>query len=144
MQAEIDQWNERIYHAVNNGVYRSGFARSQAAYQAAVVELFEMLDALEAHLATRTYLVGDTLTEADIRLFPTLIRFDAVYVGHFKCNLRRLQDYPALQRYTEHLYGLPGFQDTVRFDHIKDHYYQSHRSINPTGIVPAGPELAFE
>ncbi|MEM9603346.1 MAG: glutathione S-transferase family protein [Pseudomonadota bacterium] len=143
LRAEIDRWNERIYHTVNNGVYRAGFATTQTAYANAVGELFDTLDVLEAHLAERSFLVGDSLTEADIRLFPTLIRFDAVYVTHFKCNVRRLVDFPALQAYTERLYALPGVAETVRFDHIKDHYFQSHRSINPTGIVPVGPELAF-
>lgn len=143
LRDEIDRWNEMIYEPVNNGVYRCGFATTQSAYSAAVAELFAALDTLEKHLSGRQFLVGDQLTEADIRLFPTLIRFDAVYVGHFKCNVRRLLDYPVLQSYTERLYALPGVAASVRFDHIKDHYYQSHTSINPTSIVPVGPALPF-
>ena len=144
LRDEIDTWNARIYDTVNNGVYRCGFATTQAAYETALTALFDTLDVLEQHLEGREYLVGDQLTEADLRLFPTLIRFDAVYVGHFKCNLRRLIDYPRLQAHTERIYRLPGVAETVRFDHIKDHYYRSHLSINPTGIVPVGPVLAFD
>ena len=140
---EIDSLNERIYRAVNNGVYRAGFATSQEAYEEAVHPLFECLDWLERRLTDRRYLCGDRLTEADIRLFTTLIRFDAAYYGHFKCNLRRLVDYPALWRLTQEIARLPGVAQTIDFDHIKKHYYQSHRAINPTGIVPAGPVLEF-
>ncbi len=144
LRDEIDSWNTRIYDTVNNGVYRCGFATSQAAYEQALDALFGTLDVLESHLAGREYLVGEQLTEADLRLFPTLIRFDAVYVGHFKCNIRRLVDYPNLQAHTQRIYNLPGVAETVRFDHIKDHYYRSHLSINPTGIVPVGPVLDFD
>jgi len=144
LRAEIDALNARIYESVNNGVYRAGFATRQEAYEEAVVELFATLDELEARLSRNRYLLGDRVTEADWRLFPTLIRFDAVYHGHFKCNLRRLVDYPALWAYTRELYQWPGVRDTVRFDHIKKHYYGSHRHINPTGIVPLGPEMDFE
>jgi putative glutathione S-transferase len=140
---EIDAINARVYDTLNNGVYKSGFATTQAAYEEAVVPLFETLDWLEDRLATRRFLVGDRVTEADIRLFTTLIRFDAVYVGHFKCNLRRLADYPHLSAYTRDIYQLPGVAATVNFEHIKRHYYESHRSINPSGIVPAGPVLDF-
>ncbi len=138
-RAEIDELNARIYATVNNGVYAAGFATAQAHYERAVTALFETLDMLEARLTTRTWLVGDDLTEADIRLFTTLVRFDAVYVGHFKCNLRRLVDYEHLWRYARRLYQLPHVAETVSFDHIKQHYYASHRNINPTGIVPLGP-----
>jgi putative glutathione S-transferase len=126
---------------VNNGVYRAGFATAQDAYEEAVTALFETLDELEARLARRRYLVGERITEADIRLFTTLVRFDPVYVGHFKCNLRRLVDYPKLWPYARELYQLPGVADTVDFSHIKQHYYGSHESVNPTGIVPLGPRL---
>lgn len=135
----IDAINARVYETVNNGVYRAGFAREQSPYDEAVAALFETLDALEVHLATRTFLVGDALTEADVRLFTTLARFDAVYVGHFKCNLRRLVDYPNLWAYARRIYQLPRVAETVRFDHIKEHYYRSHGAINPTRIVPRGP-----
>jgi putative glutathione S-transferase len=139
LRAEIDVLNARIYDTVNNGVYRAGFATTQDAYQEAVIPLFETLDWLDQRLATRRYLCGDTLTEADWRLFTTLVRFDAVYVGHFKCNLRRIADYPHLSGYLRELYQHPAVAGTVDFDHIKNHYYQSHNTINPTGIVPAGP-----
>jgi glutathionyl-hydroquinone reductase len=139
----IDPFNARIYATVNNGVYKSGFATTQAAYEEAVLPLFETLDMLETHLATNRYLCGDRLTEADWRLFTTLVRFDPVYSGHFKCNLRRLVDYPNLWAFTRELYQRPGIAGTTNFTHIKRHYYQSHRSINPTGIVPVGPELDF-
>jgi putative glutathione S-transferase len=142
--AEIDAINTRVYRTVNNGVYRAGFARSQEAYDEAVKQLFETLDWLEARLTDRELLVGNQLTEADIRLFTTLIRFDAVYHGHFKCNLRRIVDYPALWSYTKRIYGLPNIRETVNFEHIKHHYYESHRHINPTGIVPAGPVLELD
>lgn len=141
LQDEIDQWNRFIYPAINNGVYRCGFATTQEAYNTAFDELFAALDTVEAHLATSRYLVGRTLTEADWRLFTTLIRFDAVYVGHFKCNRQRIADYPNLQGYLKELYQYPGVAETVNFDHIKRHYYFSHTMINPTGIVPKGPAL---
>ena len=142
---EIDAWNERIYHTVNNGVYRAGFAGTQAAYEEAFGELFDTLDALEAHLAGgRSYLVGETLTEADVRLWVTLVRFDVVYFGHFKCNLRRIADYEHLSRYMRRLFRIPAFGGTTQFAEIKQHYYASHRSLNPKGIVPLGPELDLE
>jgi len=128
-----------VYDDVNNGVYKAGFATSQPAYESAVEALFARLDWLEARLGRQRYLVGQQLTEADIRLFPTLVRFDAVYVGHFKCNLRRLVDYPNLWSYARDLYQRPGFGETVNFDHIKRHYYMTHDHINPTRIVPKGP-----
>ena len=143
LRAEIDAINARVYDTLNNGVYRSGFAASQAAYEEAVYPLFETLDWLEELLGRRRYLLGERLTEADIRLFATLVRFDAVYVGHFKCNLRRLVDYPNLWNYTRELYQMPGIVDTVNFQHIKGHYYQSHRGLNPFAVVPAGPVLDF-
>lgn len=143
LQGEIDALNERIYPAVNNGVYRAGFATSQEAYEEAFVTLFEELDCLEKRLGERRYLTGEYLSEADIRLFTTLIRFDAVYHGHFKCNLRRLADYPNLSGWLRELYQLPGVAGTVNFQHIKNHYYGSHRTINPTGIVPLGPQQNF-
>jgi glutathionyl-hydroquinone reductase len=136
---ESDAWRDRIYNTVNNGVYRSGFARSQEAYEGAVTELFSMLDTIEAHLDGRRFLCGEQLSEADICLFVTLLRFDPVYVGHFKCNLRRIVDYEQLNRYTQDILGLPGVAETCDLDHIKQHYYRSHRSINPSGIVPVGP-----
>ncbi len=143
LRQDIDHWNERIYPAVNNGVYRAGFATTQQAYEEAYAELFAELDHIEAHLAGQRYLAGDTLTEADIRLFTTLIRFDAVYHGHFKCNRQRLEDYRHIPGYIRDIYQLPGVADTVDFEHIKTHYYASHRNINPTGIVPAGPEIDY-
>ena len=139
LRAEIDAVSALIYEDVNNGVYKAGFAASQPAYEAAVDALFARLDWLEERLAGQRYLVGDRLTEADIRLFTTLARFDAVYVGHFKCNLRRLVDYPALWAYARDLYQQPGFGDTVDLDHIKRHYYMTHDQLNPTRIVPKGP-----
>ena len=141
LKAEIDALNARVYATVNNGVYRAGFATSQEAYEEAFNELFETLDELEARLSGQRFLCGGRLTEADWRLFTTLIRFDAVYFGHFKCNLRRIVDYPALYRYLRELYRWPGVAETVNFEHIKRHYYASHRRINPTGIVPLGPEI---
>jgi len=143
LRGEIDAVNERVYATLNNGVYRCGFATSQAAYDEAVVPLFETLDWLEARLAARRYLCGDRLTEADWRLFTTLARFDAVYHGHFKCNLRRIVDYPNLWAYTRELYQWPGVAATVDFQHIKRHYYESHLQVNPSGIVPRGPLLDF-
>ena len=139
LRADIDAWNERIYHHVNNGVYRSGFAQSQAAYDEAVSGLFGVLDEIERHLGSRDFLVGDALTEADIRLIPTLLRFDLVYYTHFKCNVRRIGDYPNLSDYRRRLYELDAVKNTTHFDHIKRHYYYSHESINPQRIVPAGP-----
>jgi putative glutathione S-transferase len=141
---EIDAINERVYETVNNGVYRCGFAMAQEAYEAAFVELFASLDWLEGLLAQRRYLLGDVLTEADWRLFPTLVRFDAVYHGHFKCNLRRIVDYPNLWGYTRELYQLPAIAATVAIDEIKRHYYVTHPQINPTRIVPLGPALDFD
>lgn len=142
-RALIDDINARIYNTVNNGVYQAGFATTQAAYDEAVGPLFDTLDWLEELLATRRFLVGPWLTEADIRLFTTLIRFDAVYVGHFKCNLRRIDDYPNLSAYVRDIYQVPGVAGTVDFDHIKRHYYESHRTLNPSGITPVGPALDF-
>lgn len=139
LRGEIDRVNEFVYHRVNNGVYKAGFATRQTAYEEAVSALFEALDELEGRLAHSRYLVGDRLTEADWRLFTTLVRFDAVYHGHFKCNLRRIRDYTHLHRYLRRLYEHPGVAETVHMDHIKKHYYASHRMINPTGVVPLGP-----
>lgn len=139
LRADIDAVNEVVYRDVNNGVYRAGFAASQAAYDRAVHALFDRLDWLEQRLSTQRYLVDGQLTEADIRLFTTLVRFDAVYVGHFKCNIRRLVDYPNLWGYARDLYQRPGFGETVNFDHIKRHYYMTHEQLNPSRIVPAGP-----
>jgi putative glutathione S-transferase len=139
LRPEIDALNARIYETVNNGVYRCGFASKQEAYDEAVAALFATLDDLEARLASRRFLCGDTVTEADWRLFVTLLRFDPVYVGLFKCNIRRIEDYAHLKRYREELRAWPGVEETIRLDHIKRHYYQSLRFINPTGIVPAGP-----
>jgi glutathionyl-hydroquinone reductase len=139
IRAEIDQINARIYDTVNNGVYKCGFATSQQAYNEAVDPLFDTLDWLEGLLADRTYLLGNVVTEADWRLFTTLIRFDPVYVGHFKCNKRRLIDYPNLSRLTRALYEHAGVSATVNMEHIKNHYYASHETINPSRIVPAGP-----
>jgi glutathionyl-hydroquinone reductase len=141
LRAEIDEVNRRVYARVNNGVYRCGFATKQKAYEKAFQGLFETLDWLDERLAGRRYLVGEQITEADWRLFTTLLRFDPVYVGHFKTNLRRIRDYPQLSGYTRELYQVPGVASTVNMQHIKQHYYFSHRMINPTGIVPEGPEL---
>ncbi|MBD2653967.1 glutathione S-transferase family protein [Synechocystis sp. FACHB-383] len=141
LRAEIDALNDRIYHTINNGVYKCGFATTQTAYEEAIAPLFESLDWLEGILQDHRYLTGEQITEADWRLFTTLIRFDAVYVGHFKCNLRRIQDYPNLRLYLRDLYQQPGIAETVNFQHIKGHYYESHLTINPTGIVPMGPAL---
>jgi putative glutathione S-transferase len=141
LRDEIEALNARIYETVNNGVYRAGFARSQQAYDEAVTALFASLDWLDERLSGRRFLLGDRLTEADWRLFTTLIRFDTVYVGHFKCNIRRIADYPHLSRYLKELYRQPLIAPTVNFFHIKHHYYESHRGINPSGIVPAGPVL---
>jgi putative glutathione S-transferase len=141
LRGEIDTINDRIYNTVNNGVYKAGFATTQEAYNEAIQPLFESLDWVETRLEKQTYLIGDTPTEADWRLFTTLIRFDPVYVGHFKCNLRRIVDYPNLWAYLRRLYNTPTIPETVNFHHIKGHYYQSHKTINPTGIVPIGPEI---
>ena len=138
---QIDEINDRIYDRVNNGVYKAGFATTQNAYEEAVGDLFNELDALELHLATNRYLVGDKLTEADWRLFTTLVRFDPVYVGHFKCNIRRIADYPNLSNYLRELYQVDGIAETTNIDHIKRHYYESHTMINPTAVVPLGPQL---
>jgi len=143
-RSTIDALNDRIYPAVNNGVYRAGFATSQKAYEAAFDDVFAELDHLEQHLGEHRYLAGEYLTEADVRLFTTAIRFDAVYYSHFKCNLRRIADYPNLSNWLRELYQWPGIAETVDFAHIKGHYYASHRTINPTGIVPKGPLQAFE
>lgn len=143
LREEIDALNKRVYETVNNGVYRAGFATTQAAYEEAFVALFETLDMLDERLARQRYLLGNRLTEADWRLFTTLVRFDAVYYGHFKCNLRRIADYPQLSNYLRDLHQVEGVAETVNMQHIKRHYYASHRQINPTGIVPLGPELNF-
>lgn len=140
---EIDKMNELVYDNVNNGVYKAGFATEQSVYEEEVSRLFETLDMLESHLEGRTYLVGDQLTEADIRLWTTLIRFDPVYFGHFKCNIRPLVDYPNLWYFTRMIYNLEGIAETVNMDHIQHHYYGSHPTINPNGIVPVGPELDY-
>ncbi|MFI1471444.1 glutathione S-transferase family protein [Streptomyces wuyuanensis] len=142
LRPEIDTVNEIVYKDVNNGVYRAGFAGSQKAYDAAYERLFAGLDRLSDRLEGSRYLVGETITEADVRLFTTLVRFDAVYHGHFKCNRRKLSETPVLWAYARDLFQTPGFGDTVDFDHIKRHYYLVHRDINPTGVVPAGPDLA--
>jgi putative glutathione S-transferase len=144
LRTEIDALNKRIYDTLNNGVYKAGFAGSQEAYDEAVAPVFETLDWLEEKLSRSKYLCGDRLTEADWRLFTTLLRFDPVYHTHFKCNVRRLVDYPALWAYTRRLYQHPGVRGTVDFHHIKGHYFQSHRMINPTGIVAKGPIVDFE
>jgi putative glutathione S-transferase len=143
LRGEIDRINEVVYATVNNGVYRTGFAVTQDAYEESFRALFKTLDELERRLEKQRYLVGNRITEADWRLFTTLIRFDAVYVGHFKCNLRRIADYPNLSNYVRDLYQVPGVAETVSLDHIKRHYYTSQRKVNPTGIVPLGPELDF-
>ncbi|MBR1219248.1 glutathione S-transferase family protein [Bradyrhizobium sp. U87765 SZCCT0131] len=143
LRGEIDAVNARVYDTLNNGVYKAGFATTQGAYEEAIGPLFDTLDWLESRLATRRFLMGGELTEADIRLFTTLIRFDAVYVGHFKCNIRRIADYPNLSAYTRDIFQWPGIAATVNFEHIKGHYYQSHRTINPSGIVPVGPAQDF-
>jgi putative glutathione S-transferase len=144
LRAEIDAVNQRVYDTVNNGVYKAGFATTQAAYEAAVGPLFDTLDWLEDRLSHTRFLCGEAMTEADIRLFTTLVRFDSVYHGHFKCNIRRIVDYQHLWAYTRDIFQLPGVAATVDFGHIKRHYYMSHRRINPTGIVPLGPILDFE
>ncbi len=143
LREEIDGLNARIYDTVNNGVYKAGFATTQDAYEEVVRPLFETLDWLDERLSRRRYLCDERITEADWRLFTTLVRFDPVYVGHFKCNLRRIVDYPHLWGYLRDLYQQPGIAETVNMRHIKGHYYESHRTINPTGIVPAGPAIDF-
>lgn len=143
LRAEIDALNDRIYGTVNNGVYKAGFATSQEAYEEALMPLFETLDWLDDRLAKKRYLTGSAITEADWRLFTTLVRFDPVYVGHFKCNIRRISDYPNLFAYVRDLYQQPGIAATVRMDHIKNHYYASHTSINPSAVVPVGPDVDF-
>ncbi len=144
LRDEIDALNERIYHTVNNGVYKAGFATTQQAYEDAVRPLFETLDWLELRLAAQRFLCGERITEADWRLFTTLLRYDAVYFGHFKCNLRRVVDYPNLWDYTRALFQVAGVRETVDFTHIKRHYYMSHTGINPHRIVPLGPVLDFD
>ena len=139
---EIDEVTSWVFRDVNNGVYRCGFTGTQAAYENAYHRLFDRLDWLSARLKHQRYLVGDTITEADVRLFTTLARFDAVYHGHFKCNRQKLAEMPVLWAYARDLFQTPGFGDTIDFDHIKRHYYQVHRDINPTGVVPAGPDLS--
>lgn len=143
LRADIDEVNSLVYDNVNNGVYKSGFATTQTAYEEAVAALFDALDKLEVRLGENRYLVGDRLTEADWRLFTTLVRFDPVYVGHFKCNVRRIVDYPNLWGFTRELYQMPGVVETVNMHHIKSHYYESHESINPTRVVPVGPKIDF-
>ncbi len=143
LRRDIENVNQDIYDNINNGVYKAGFATSPAAYEDAVAALFAALDRMEARLHRQRYLLGAQITEADWRFFTTLVRFDPVYVGHFKCNIRRIADYPALHGYLCDLYQLPGIAETVVMDHIKQHYYQSHPTINPTGIVPTGPLLDY-
>lgn len=141
LRDEIDRINSTVYDNINNGVYKCGFATSQQAYEEAFNNLFHTLDQIENSLAERRYLVGDKMTEADWRLFTTLLRFDSVYYTHFKCNLRRIEEYPNLSNYLRELYQFPGLKETVNLKHIKEHYFKSHKSINPSGIVPSGPEL---
>jgi len=143
LRDEIDAVNDRVYHTLNNGVYKCGFATTQKAYEEAFHPLFETLDWLEDRLSHQKWLAGDQVTDADWRLFTTLVRFDPVYVGHFKCNRNRIADFPNLSNYTRALYQWPGVADTINMDHIKQHYYGSHESINPTRIVPAGPEVDY-
>lgn len=143
LREEIDDINARVYSTVNNGVYKSGFATTQDAYEEAVEPLFESLEWLDGRLSTQRYLMGDRITEADWRLFTTLLRFDPVYVGHFKCNRRRIVDFENLWPYVRDLYQVPGVAETVHMDHIKSHYYGSHDTINPTRIVPVGPDIDF-
>lgn len=138
---EIDTVNDFVYHRINNGVYKAGFSTKQEVYEEEVNKLFEALDQMEERLTGQDYLVGNRLTEADIRLFTTLVRFDSVYFGHFKCNIKALVDYPNLWAYTKRIYKMPGITETVNFEHIKKHYYGSHKTINPTGVVPVGPNL---
>lgn len=144
LREEIDAMNEKVYDQINNGVYKVGFATEQSVYEEEVQKLFATLDELETHFAQQEYLVGNQLTEADWRLFVTLVRFDSAYYGHFKCNLRELREYPNLWLYTRKLYQYPGIKETVNFYHIKHHYYESHPTINPNRIVPLGPILDWE
>jgi putative glutathione S-transferase len=144
LREHIDAINARVYKNINNGVYRAGFATTQKAYEEAFDALFAELDSVETRLSNQRYLAGNKLTEADVRLFTTLVRFDAVYFGHFKCNLRRIADYPNLSNYLRELFQIPAFGESTNFDHIKTHYYGSHKQINPTGIVPVGPELLLD
>ena len=143
LRSEIDELNTKIYEAINNGVYKAGFATTQSAYEGAVVSLFKMLSWLDKHLERRRYLISDQITEADWRLFATLVRFDPVYVCHFKCNLQRIADYSNLLGYVRDLYQQPGISNTVNLSHIKQHYYGSHETINPTRIVPLGPTIDY-
>ena len=140
LRSQIGDINKRIYETLNNGVYRCGFSTTQEAYDEAVIPLFETLDWIETILSAKNYLAGDTITEADWRLFTTLIRFDPVYVGHFKCNIKRISDYSNISKYMLNLYNQPGIAETVNMEHIKKHYYQSHETLNPSRIVPMGPE----
>ncbi|GAM78880.1 glutathione S-transferase [Vibrio ishigakensis] len=144
LRSQIDEWNDYVYPNINNGVYRSGFATTQEAYEEAFENLFAALDKVNDHLGDNRYLAGSTLTEADWRLFTTLVRFDAVYVGHFKCNKKRIADYPHIQGYLKELYQFDGVADTTDMYHIKRHYYYSHTGINPTQVVPKGPELDLD
>ena len=144
LQADIDEVNDYVYHRINNGVYKAGFATTAPAYEEALTALFEGLDTLEQRLTKQRFLTGSQITEADWRLFTTLVRFDPVYVGHFKCNLRRIADYPALSGYLKELYQVAGVKETTNFDHIKRHYYFSHTMINPTQVVPLGPIMDLE
>lgn len=143
LQADIDKINKRVYSDINNGVYKAGFATKQSVYDKEVAELFKALDWVEGILSQNSYLVGDQITEADWRLFTTLIRFDAVYHGHFKCNHQRIVDYPNISHYLRELYQISGVAETINMRHIKNHYYMSHKNINPTGIVPSGPKQDF-
>ncbi len=143
MRQQIDELNDFVYANINNGVYRAGFATTQEAYDDAVIALFDALEMIEQRLSTQRYLLGDHITEADWRLFTTLVRFDAVYVGHFKCNLKRIVDFPHLWGYVRDLYQVEGIAQTVDIDYIKAHYYGSHETINPTRIIPKGPKLDF-
>jgi putative glutathione S-transferase len=144
LREQIDALERPLYERLNDGVYKAGFATTQAAYDAAARGVFQMLDELEGRLSTQRYLCGDRFTEADVRLFVTLVRFDAAYHGHFKCNLRRLADYAVLSAYTRDLYQMPLIRRTVHLDHIRHHYYESHPQLDPTGIVPIGPQLDLE
>ena len=143
LRSDIDDINDFVYHRVNNGVYKVGFSTTQSVYDEEVAILFDALDTLESRLSSQRYLVGHQLTEADIRLFTTLLRFDPVYVGHFKCNRRQISDYPNLSQYVRDIYQIEGIQSTVNMDHIKRHYYQSHTMINPTQVVPSGPDIDY-
>lgn len=143
LRTEIDQVNAQVYDQINNGVYRAGFATTQSAYEEAYDTLFAALDGLESKLARQRFVAGERITEADWRLFTTLVRFDAVYHGHFKCNRQRLEEFSALSAYLRELYQWPGIAKTVNFEHIKLHYYRSHKTINPTGVVPAGPDIDY-